>query len=78
MGFVQAYSPCAACGIAFFYNPMRVPSIVVNGERQPICRQCIDRINPVRLAKGLPPLEPLAGAYDAAEESEMIWPDDES
>lgn len=49
---------CVACG-AFVPNghPDYVPSIRVNGERQPICRGCHDRWNTIhRTSKGLPPI----------------------
>ena len=49
MGYVTATSPCAGCGQLFTYNPVRVPSIRIGGERQPICRACIDRANPIRV-----------------------------
>jgi hypothetical protein len=51
----------------FSYNPERVPSIRVKGEKQAVCRTCIEIANPGRVAKGLPPIVPLPGAYDAQE-----------
>jgi len=75
VGFIQAFSACIACTRPFFYNPMRVPSFTRDGVREPICPDCIDRINTLRRANGLPPIVPLAGAYEAADESEL--PDDD-
>jgi len=77
VGVIHAFSACIGCGRQFFYNPIRVPSIVINGEREPICADCVARANPTRIANGLPPIVPMAGAYDAVEETEMIWPDDD-
>jgi len=72
MGVVQAYSACYGCKRPFFYNPMRVPSVVVNGEREPICQTCVDRVNPQRIANGLEPIVPLSGAYDPCDEGELL------
>lgn len=71
MGFLQVFSPCYGCRRPFFYSPTKVPSIVVNGSREPICQECVDRVNPQRVANGLPPIVPLPGAYDADNEFEL-------
>jgi hypothetical protein len=65
-GYVAATMPCYCCKQIFSYNPMRVPSINVNGMRQPICRPCVDLANPSRRASGLPEI-----AYDAWDESDQ-------
>lgn len=31
----------------------KVPSIRVNGVREPVCRSCVERVNPVREKNGL-------------------------
>ncbi len=67
MGYVQAMSACIGCRRGFFYNPDLVPSVRVNGEREPICQDCVNAVNPQRIANGLEPIVPLPGAYDAAE-----------
>lgn len=71
MGYVSAMSPCYGCKRIFSYNPMRVPSVTVNGSREPICRECVDRVNPQRILNGLPPIVPFHDAYDACDESEL-------
>jgi len=71
MGFALCYSTCFGCGRPFGYNPMRVPSVRVNGEREPICRDCVERANPARIANGLDPIVPAPDAYDACDESEL-------
>jgi hypothetical protein len=71
MGYAIVMSACYGCHRLFSYNPVRVPSVTVNGAREPICRACIERVNPMRLAKGLPPIVPLPDAYEAVEESEL-------
>lgn len=67
MGYMSAMAPCFGCGEVFSFNPDRVPSIPIDGVRQPVCQACIDRANPRRVANGLPPIVPLPGAYDAQE-----------
>jgi hypothetical protein len=71
MGYVTAMAPCIGCGRLFSFNPVHVPSIIVNGRREPVCRPCVDRVNPGRKAHGLEPIVPLDDAYDACDESEI-------
>jgi hypothetical protein len=78
MGYVMATSPRIVCGNVFSYNPMRVPSTsAVTGRREPVCERCFGLINERRVAQGLPPFVPLPGAYEAADESELVWNDDD-
>jgi len=72
MGYALASGRCIGCDQIFSFNPVRVPSSsAVTGEREPICEACVVRINAVRKKKGLPPVVPLPGAYEAADESEL-------
>jgi hypothetical protein len=71
MGYVFATSPCYGCKQIFSYNPMRVPSIRIDGDRRPICRACVERVNPQRVANGLDPIVPLSDAYEYCDESEL-------
>lgn len=71
MGYAFCTSACIGCGRVFSYNPMRVPSVRVNGSREPICEGCVTRVNPVRIAKGLAPIVPFPDAYDPCDESEL-------
>ena len=65
---------CFGCGKYFSFNPELVPSIRVNsqgrpdprGVRQPICRTCVERVNPKRITNGLPPIVIPEGAYELA------------
>lgn len=52
------------------FNPHLVPSIVVNGTREPLCRPCVEAANPRRVARGLAPIAVLPGAYEPAVEGE--------
>lgn len=62
-GYLVAIGPCFGCGLPFAYHPDLVPSVIVDDVRQPICRGCVDRANPRRIANGLDPIWPLPGAY---------------
>ena len=46
MGSMLVIGLCWACGTMMTYSAERVPSIRVNGTRQPICQTCVDRANP--------------------------------
>lgn len=71
MGYVFCLGTCANCGKTFSFNPVRVPSVRINGTREPICRSCIEGANPVRKANGLAEIEIMPDAYEACEESEI-------
>ena len=68
MGVVICYAKCAGCGLPMGCNPITVPSIRINGLREPICRACVDTANPLRIANGLPPIEPAEEAYSGCDE----------
>ena len=68
MGYYFAYGSCYGCSQPFSFNPDRVPSIRVDGVRQPVCRICVTRANPVRRANGLPEIVPAQDAYSPAAE----------
>jgi hypothetical protein len=70
-GYVFAMGVCYGCKQVFTFNPVRVPSLTINGTRQPICRNCVERANVMRARLGNPPIVPLPDAYDECEESEL-------
>lgn len=69
MSYMSVIGPCFGCGQVFEFNADRVPSIPIDGVREPICRTCVERANPMRAANGLPPIVVLPGAYEAQEVS---------
>jgi hypothetical protein len=71
MGYALLHAPCFGCGRIFASNPMRVPSIRVNGDRKPVCRDCVEAANPRRIANGLDPIVPLPGAYEPCPEEDL-------
>jgi len=56
---------CFACGRVFGFHALKVPSFRpdADGERQPICATCVERINPMRRANGLGPITYEPDAY---------------
>lgn len=73
MGYVYCMSACMNCGIPFMYHPNKVPSIRVNGSREPVCKVCIDRANVIRAEQGNPLLEYLPDAYEACPEEDLNY-----
>ncbi len=71
MGVALAMSECFGCKRVFAYNPLRVPSIPIRGERQPICLDCVHAVNPKRVANGLAPIIPHRDAYEPCDEQEL-------
>ena len=67
----SATTHCYACGCLISYEPHRVPSVRIDGVREPICRACAARANPERVARDLDPIQVLLGAYDPIEEGEL-------
>lgn len=67
-GFMMVMAHCYACGVPFTCSPTKVPSIPANltktGEKEPVCRGCVERANPERVKRGLAPIQILPGAYE--------------
>lgn len=81
---VYAMGACFICERIFSFHPNHVPSVrigvdghpdPVNGERKPICKECILMGNEKRRELKLPPhvIHPLA--YEQASESTINWHD---
>ena len=78
MGYVLITGPCISCRRIFSYNPNHVPSVRMkngredpSGTREPICRHCVERANPIRIKNGLPPITPHPEAYEPLDEREL-------
>jgi len=39
-GYAFCVGQCCNCGGMITFNPVRVPSLRINGERQPLCEDC--------------------------------------
>ncbi len=73
MAWVQCFGFCINCKRMFSFNPMRVPSIIHEGSREPVCEACVRAANPRRIANGLAPIVPLPDAYEPCDESELDY-----
>lgn len=69
--FVAVMAHCIGCGRPFAFNPVRVPSMRVNGVREPICRECVTRINRNKVKRGEEPFAIAPDAYEAVSEDEL-------
>ncbi len=67
MAYMMAMSNCIGCKRLFSYNPSKVPSIRIEGKREPVCAGCVERANPMRIKNGLPPIVPAPDAYEGEE-----------
>ena len=47
MGYAYVVGDCVACGKMVYFNPHCVPSLIVNGRREPLCRACAERWNQI-------------------------------
>lgn len=63
-GFAFAVTACIGCNRLFSCNPALVPSVSLDGMRQPVCRSCVDRLNRNRARHHLQKIEPAPGAYE--------------
>jgi hypothetical protein len=72
MGVYTFTGTCMCCKRLFSFHPNKVPSL--NG--QPICKECVDKANLIRVQKGLPPITYAPDAYKPAldeDEDRIDW-----
>lgn len=62
--FMFMIGACIACSVRISFNPHKVPSIRVNGVREPLCRGCAQKWNRAHPANARP-IHP--DAYKAVE-----------
>lgn len=68
MGWMTCFGSCIVCDQPFSFNPHAVPSVRVNGEREPICQNCIAAINIKRKLLHVAEIKVAEDAYKAVEE----------
>ena len=66
-GYMFVIGECFGCKRVFTFNADHVPSIPINGTREPVCADCIARANPKRIENGLDPIVPHPMAYEPGE-----------
>jgi len=65
MAFMSVMCNCAGCNRPITCHPELVPSLVIDGKREPICITCVHRWN--ELHPEAEPFIPHAEAYQAQE-----------
>lgn len=70
MGYTLRIGDGMGCGRWFGSHPHQVPSVVVEGVREPVGQACGNRVNPIRSANRLAEIVPLPGAYEPQAEDE--------
>lgn len=71
-GFAIVLGYCVGCKSRISFNPVHVPSLRINGEKQPLCPACHAKWNEIhRTSKGLPAIPLHPDAYAACPESEL-------
>ena len=74
MSYAILMCTCYFCGRFFGCNPNKVPSTPdKDGVKQPVCKFCVARWNELRIEQGMSPHPPLAGAYGACDENELVY-----
>lgn len=68
MGYAIMMGFCCACHIQIQFNPHKVPSLKIDGIRQPLCQGCAERWNELHPEQAKPIQE---GAYDGFPEEEL-------
>lgn len=61
---MMVHGSCYSCHAPIAFNATWVPSIRIDGKREPVCRGCIEAANPKRKANGLPPIVIHPEAYE--------------
>ncbi len=74
-GYVYVMGACFSCKKLMSFHPNHVPSMRIEGTREPFCRDCIERANPERIKNGLDAITIHPKAYEAAPENEVNWND---
>lgn len=68
MGYAIMYASCCNCKSLIAFNPHKVPSLMINGVREPLCEGCAIRWNQLHPENARPIQE---GAYEPLDESEL-------
>jgi len=67
-GYAFMMGSCCNCGKMITFNPHKVPSLMINGQREPLCLDCANRWNELH-PENARPIQP--DAYDAIPEEEL-------
>ncbi len=70
-GYAICTGTCYGCKQLFTFHSLYVPSLTIEGEREPFCRACIERANAIRKDKRMPPREVHPRGYEPLTEEEL-------
>ena len=70
--FALMHSECLGCGKVFAYNPKHVPSLPVDGVKEPICLSCVETANQERSDKGVEPFVIHPNAYAPIDADQLV------
>ena len=70
-GAAICHGRCVVCRQPFAFHPENVPSICIDGLRQPLCQPCVEQANGERGAAGLHHIVPVPGARGAGGASDI-------
>ena len=70
-GYAMCHGFCVGCHCVFVFHPHFVPSLTINGQRLPVCSNCILSLNEARRAAGLDPFIPHPEAYEICPEEDL-------
>lgn len=72
MGYALLICACFVCNGKFSCNPVKVPSFRnERGDKEPVCRGCMEVVNRKRVEKGLKAFVIPEDAYEACDEGEL-------
>jgi len=70
MAYMWVIGDCINCGTMINFNPNHVPSLIIDGVREPLCEKCFDRWNEIhRISKDYGPVPLHPNAYKPEEVS---------
>ena len=68
MSYMYCLGSCIACNKIIHFNPNKVPSLVIDGTKEPLCANCHNKWNEIhRVNKGLEPVDIDPQAYEPQE-----------
>jgi|10_taG_2_1085330.scaffolds.fasta_scaffold00172_21 hypothetical protein len=68
-GFIFIHGECISCKTFISFHPHKVPSLPVNGKREPLCIRCFHKWNEIHRPND--PVQLKEGAYEPGPESDL-------
>jgi hypothetical protein len=71
MGYAMVIGTCLVCDKPFSFNPHKVPSMRYKGNREPVCKECMDELIKGEEEAGIVPKRYHPDAYSSIKEEEL-------